>query len=131
MVGILEASIRMVQEPRRRAASLPSPLQGFCDQSSVQTLARGPANDFSTAGVQGNGEIEPTLGGGQISYVALPDLIGPIGGGDFCQLIVRQSQRVLAERSLRSKSSFLPGAQTTHTHQTCNAIFSTNAPLGT
>lgn len=38
LAGILNASIRMVQEPRIRAAISPSSLQGFCNQSRMQIV---------------------------------------------------------------------------------------------
>ena len=57
------------------------------DQSGVDCLAHGPADDFATMEVQYTGEIEPTLVGEIVGDIGDPDLVGSGGLWGSCQEI--------------------------------------------
>jgi len=55
------------------------------DQSGVDCLAHGPADDFAAVEVQNAGEIEPTLIGENVGDIGDPGLVECTGFLGFCQ----------------------------------------------
>src|SRR5262245_59705507 len=87
----------MVEEARGGTAKSPSLLEGFFDQSSLESVSQGPADDFATVEIHDCGQINPTSGATDIGDVGHPDLVNaswqalfvqPVGSGAIEMLAV-------------------------------------------
>jgi hypothetical protein len=67
--GILESSIRMVEEPGGGPAHPEGLAQGFFHQRTLQSITKGPADDFTAVEIHDCGQINPAALGLQIGDV--------------------------------------------------------------
>src|SRR6185436_10541038 len=72
---ILRSAIAMVQQPCRRPAALQGHPQSTQAQLGVQGFAHGPTHHHATTEVNQHRQIQPTLGGPNVGYIATPRAI--------------------------------------------------------
>jgi hypothetical protein len=74
--GVLNSTIGMMEETRRRAAGAHGLVQGIFDQRALEGRTAGPTDDSSAVEVHDGRQIEPTLGSEDVSDVPNPNAIG-------------------------------------------------------
>src|SRR5215210_6497607 len=130
MAGVLAALIAVVDEAGKAPSALgDGPIECFEHETGFHGVASGPSEDTAAKEVQLGGEEEPAFGGGNVSKVGYPDLIGLCGcwhlqepwRGDFASMgtvsVVPRDETALAE-----------GVQPLLTHQAPDAPPSTDVP---
>ena len=98
------------------------------DQSGVDCLAHGPADDFATMEVQYTGEIEPTLVGENVGDISDPDLVGSSGLWCFCQQIRSYWVIVVTIGGLDSVAALLAPTDALALHESGNSVPSMSMP---
>jgi hypothetical protein len=78
----LAPAIRMMQQPRRRAAARERHLERLQREVVGDALLHGPAHDESRAQVENHRQVQPSFARGEVGDVRDPRLIRP-GAGEL------------------------------------------------
>jgi hypothetical protein len=102
MTGIWTPAIRMVPEPRHRAAAAQGHPERCVHQSGINAVTHRPAHDLARRHIQQDRDVSPALGGPHIR-----DLNGMIANDKFC--LSRSTRLRRARQDCRSTSERCPG----------------------
>lgn len=112
----------MVEEPGGGTANCQGLVQGFFDQRCFERGTGGPADDFSTIEVHHRGQVEPALGGEDVSDIADPDLVCCPGLGRQRQAVGCDGIGMIGVGGFGTESAFLAGFEMERAHVTGDAV---------
>ncbi len=91
------------------------------DQSGIEDLAHGPADDLPSEDIQDRDKIQPALSSEDCGGIADPDLIGA-SNGEVPQSVRRDGSAVTTVGGGRSIFGALPGEDPLQAHEPGNAV---------
>lgn len=79
LAGVLAAAVGVGQETFSGSASAQCHVEGVDDQAAGHGFIHGPADDLSAEQILDDGEIQPSVGGGDVGDICRPGGVGPVG----------------------------------------------------
>jgi hypothetical protein len=111
--GVLNAAIGVKEEIPRWVAMQQSHGKRLENQSGIDAIAHGPADDLTAVEIENGGQVKPALASLDVGDVSDPDLIGSCGAGCLRQAIRSDRLVMVAVGRLNAVAPLLATAQTT------------------